>query len=151
MTNQAYNFIVFVLNGFIIGLLFDIFRILRKSFKTGDFITYIEDFVFWILTGTLLLYSIFKFNNGQIRLYIFLGLTLGTLFYMLAFSKVFVKISVKIILFVKKITYLIIINPIKKVVKLIKRLALKPIYFIFINLKKLKIIIKKSKLKKDLI
>ena len=31
--NQAYLFLIFVLDGFIIGLLFDFFRILRKTFK----------------------------------------------------------------------------------------------------------------------
>ena len=53
--NQAYIFLIFVINGFLIGILFDIFRILRKSFKTKDIITYIEDILFWILTGLLLL------------------------------------------------------------------------------------------------
>ena len=46
MQNQAFTFIIFILNGFIIGILFDIFRILRKSFKTPDSITYIEDIIF---------------------------------------------------------------------------------------------------------
>ncbi len=53
ITNQAYLFLVFVINGFIIGFIFDFFRILRKSFKTSDFITYLEDICFWILTRTL--------------------------------------------------------------------------------------------------
>ena len=65
MDNQAYSFIVFILNGILIGLLFDIFRILRKSFKTPDFITYIEDILFWILTGIITLYFIFIFNNRR--------------------------------------------------------------------------------------
>ena len=43
------------MNGVIIGILFDFFRILRKSFKTPDFVTYIEDVIFWILTGLLTL------------------------------------------------------------------------------------------------
>ena len=57
--NQANLFLIFTINGILIGLLFDIFRILRKSFKTSDIITYTEDLIFWILTGLLLLYSIF--------------------------------------------------------------------------------------------
>ena len=97
MQNQAYAFIVFILNGFLIGLLFDIFRIFRKSFKTPDFITCLEDFIFWIITGLLLLYSIFKFNNGELRIYIFLGVILGAAIYMLIFSKFFINISVHII------------------------------------------------------
>ena len=62
--NQAYLFIIFVINGILIGLLFDFFRILRRSFKTNDFMTYVEDIIFWILTGLIILYSIFTFNNG---------------------------------------------------------------------------------------
>ena len=65
MQNQAYTFIIFVLNGFIIGIFFDIFRILRKSFKTPDVITYMQDIAFWILSGLIILYSIFKFNSGE--------------------------------------------------------------------------------------
>ena len=41
VTNQAYLFLIFMVNGIIIGILFDFFRILRKSFKTADLITYI--------------------------------------------------------------------------------------------------------------
>ena len=63
VTDQALLFLIFIVNGIIIGLLFDFFRILRRSFKTKDFITYIEDILFWVLTGLLLLYSIFTFNN----------------------------------------------------------------------------------------
>ena len=56
--NQGYIFVIFILNGFLIGILFDIFRILRKSFKTKDIVTYIEDILFWIITGIFLLYSV---------------------------------------------------------------------------------------------
>ena len=66
VTNQAYLFCIFIINGIIIGVLFDFFRILRKTFKTSDLITYIEDSLFWILTGIIILYSIFVFNNGEI-------------------------------------------------------------------------------------
>ena len=83
MQTQAYAFLIFVLNGILIGILFDIFRIFRKSFKTLDIVTYIEDCMFWIISGLLLLYSIFKFNNGEIRLYILIGVILGVSLYML--------------------------------------------------------------------
>ena len=69
ITNQAYLFLIFVINGLLIGLLFDFFRILRLSFKTRDFVTYIEDIIFWIITGIIVLYSIFIFNNGEIRFF----------------------------------------------------------------------------------
>ncbi len=48
-----------------IGLLFDCFRVLRKSFKTSDFVTYIEDIFFWIIAGMITLYFIFIYNNRR--------------------------------------------------------------------------------------
>ena len=97
MQNQAYIFMVFILNGFLISILFDIFRILRKSFKTNDIITYIQDILFWILTTFIILYSIFKFANGELRIYLFIGIAIGIAIYMLLFSKVFIKINLFII------------------------------------------------------
>lgn len=94
---QLYIFFCFLLTGFSIGLLFDIFRIFRKSFKTNDFITYIQDFIFWILTGIIVLYSIFTFNNGELRGYIFIAIFLGIILYLLLLSNYVVSIFTKII------------------------------------------------------
>ncbi len=107
---QIFNLFIFICTGMVIGIVFDIFRIIRKSFKTPDFVTYIEDILFWILTGFILLFSIFAFNNGELRLYIFLALILGLVIYLLTISKYFIKISVKFLTFIKNITYV----PIKK-------------------------------------
>ena len=90
--NQAYLFLVFSLTGVIIGILFDFFRILRRTIKTSNIITYIEDVLFWILTGLLILYNIWYFNNGEIRIFMFLGIILGVLIYMSTLSKIVIKI-----------------------------------------------------------
>lgn len=138
--NQAYIFLIFVINGFLIGILFDIFRILRKSFKTKDIITYIEDILFWILTGLLLLYSIFTFSNGELRLYMFLGVFIGCILYMILISQYFIKINVKIILFTKGIVYkifYILTFPMRILLKILKKFLFKPIHFLTINTKKI--------------
>ena len=137
MQNQVYVFAIFILNGFIIGILFDIFRIFRKSFKTPDFITYIEDILFWILSALLLLYSIFKFNNGELRMYIFLGIISGFLVYFLIFSKLFVDISVYTIKLIKKLINMLIIVPFKFFIKIINKIIYKPTIFLCINMTKL--------------
>lgn len=141
VTSQAYLFLIFTINGIIIGILFDIFRILRRSFKTADIITYAQDILFWILTGIILLYSIFTFSNGEIRFYMFLGVFIGCLIYLLIFSKYFIKINVKIILTIKEILVkiiLIIIFPIKIIINFMKKIFFKPIKFITININKIK-------------
>lgn len=136
MENQTYLFAIFLLNGFLIGLLFDIFRILRRSFKTNDFITYLEDITFWIMTGFIILYSIFKFNNGELRGFLFVGIIIGTLMYMLIFSKIFMKVNLYIINLFKKLFYTIIISPFLFIFKILKRIIFKPISFLIINFKK---------------
>lgn len=100
---QLFCLFIFAITGALIGALFDIFRILRKSFKTADWITYIQDIIFWILAGSIMLFSIFTFNNGQIRSYVFIGMLIGIILYMLIISKIFVKFSVSIIKFVKRV------------------------------------------------
>ena len=130
ITNQAYLFLIFVIKGVIIGILVEFFRILRKSFKTPDFVTYIEDVIFWILTGLLTLYSIFVFNNGEIRFFMFLGIFIGVALYMLLCSTYIIKFSVFIINKTKKII-LKIFNIIAYPIKLIYRILKK----VFINVK----------------
>lgn len=146
MQQQAYAFLIFILNGLLIGILFDTFRIFRKSFKTPDFITYIQDFVFWLFSGLILLYSIFKFNNGELRFFIFLGVTIGFVIYMLIFSKLLISVSVSVINIFKKIFNYIVVVPIKFILKIFKLIICKPIVYICKKIGKLyKNIINKSK------
>lgn len=152
---QLTNFIYFIITGMILGIIFDVFRILRKTFKTSDIVTNIQDILFGIITGIILLSSIFLFNNGELRLYLFIGISFGILIYMLLISKYFIKINVAIINFIKKIIILST-KPFIILFKFIKRLFFKPISFIFINIKLLfkKIFInfkKTTKIKKKVI
>ena len=130
--NQIYLFIVFTIVGIIIGILFDIFRILRKSFKTNDIVTYIQDIFFWILTGIIILFSMYKFSNGELRFFMIIGIIMGTLMYMITFSKYVIKISVFIINKIKKS----IVYPIKVIEKILKKIIIRPIFIICISFKK---------------
>ena len=136
---QAYLFLIYLISGILIGVLFDIFRILRRSFKTIDFITYIEDIIFWIFTGAFLMFILIRFSNGEIRLYSIIALALGCVCYMLTISKFFVKINVKIVTYIKNIIYKIInivIYPIMLLLKLFQKIFT-PFTFFVINFKKI--------------
>lgn len=135
VSNQAYLFLVFIINGIVIGLLFDFFRISRKVFNTNDMMTYIEDILFWILAGATVLYSIFIFNNGEMRLFMFLAILLGAFAYMVLISSHIIKINVKIINLIKKIVG-ILAFPLKVIYQLIHKIFFKPIHFLFINVRK---------------
>lgn len=132
--NQLMSFIIFVFQGFLIGIVFDIFRILRKSFKTPDIITNIEDVCFWILACFIILFSFLRFNNGELRLYIFASEILGIIIYMIYISKHFININVKVIKLIKKVL-IIIFYPLKVLFKFFRKVFIKPISFIFINLR----------------
>lgn len=139
LINQTLLFLIFTINGVLIGIIFDIFRISRKTIKTSDFVTYIEDFLFWIITSIILLYSIFTYNNGELRFFMFLAVILGFLLYLFTISSYLIKINVKIINLVKKVflkIFEIIYNPFIKVFKILKKIIIKPILFIIVNLRK---------------
>lgn len=135
--NQAYLFLMFTLNGILIGFLFDFFRILRKSFKTTNLITYIEDIIFWILTGISIIFFMYKFSDGALRLFMFLGLAFGIIVYMLTLSKIIIKTFVSILEVVIKIICRII-KYIKIPLKFIYNI-LKPI-FIKVRIKSTKVL-----------
>ena len=91
--NQTYLFIVFSLTGIGLGVLFDFFRALRKTFKTPDLVTYLEDIIYWILAGIIVLYNVWFFNDGEIRIYMILGILIGAVIYTLTLSTIFIKIN----------------------------------------------------------
>ena len=127
---QIQLFCIFFLTGGIIGLLFDFFRILRKTIKTSDFITYLQDIIFWILSSIIIMYNIFTFNNGEIRLYLFLAILLGSLIYLLLVSKIIIKINLTCIKFFENILRKIIL-----ILKIPFSILFKPIEFTIINTK----------------
>lgn len=93
IAEQTQVFIIFVIVGIIISFLFDIFRILRKVYKFSNMLIYMQDILFWLLTGIIILQAIFKFNSGDIRIFLFLGIFFGVFIYISLFSIYVIKIG----------------------------------------------------------
>lgn len=117
--HQIYILTIFILTGMCIGLLFDFFRIQRKVFKTFDFITYIQDVLFWIFSGIILIIVIMTFTNGEIRLYMISGMALGIIIYLRLISKYIIKINTSILKSIIKFIKLIFF-PFKKVLQFVR-------------------------------
>jgi len=130
--NQAYIFMAFSIVGVTIGILFDFFRIIRKTIKTNDFFTYIEDILFWILTGIIIIFSMYYFCDGELRFFMVIGIVLGAIIYLLTISRYVIKISIFFINIIKKI----IINPIYAIIRFFKKKILRHIFIICINFRK---------------
>lgn len=143
MNNQLCIFLIYIVSGIGISIFFDIFRVLRKSIKTSNLITYIEDTIFWIIVGLFLIWEIFTISYGELRSYIFIGLLIGVVLYLATISKYFININVKILNFIKSIVLKIvsilkkIARFILKIIKPIYNLVKRPINFIIINLNKI--------------
>ena len=142
---QLHSFSIFIIVGIIISLIFDAFRILRKAIKTTDIITYFEDVLFWIITMFIILISIFIFNNGELRLYIFIGMIVGIMFYLMFISKYIIKFGISFLKILNRIIN-IAFKPFLFMIKILKKIFLKQVSFIFINFRKIL-----SKIKKILI
>lgn len=123
--SQEEIFLLFFIIGIIIGLIFDFFKVLRKSFKTSDMVTFIQDLMFLLISGTLIIFSIIKLNGGEVRFYLFLGIFFGILIYSLTISNLYViilyeivKICKRVFVFFSKI-FFIIFNTFKNIFKYI--------------------------------
>ena len=101
--SEEQTFMVFVIIGIIIGMFLDLFRVFRKCFKTSDALTFIEDIMFLIISGAIVVQSIIRFNNGEIRLFLFLGMQLGLFLYFLTISNLYVIILSVFVKLCKKI------------------------------------------------
>ena len=90
-SNQAYVFLSTVYAGFIIGFIYDCYRMVRKITKPGIWVTGIMDLLFWIIMGALSFLVIFYVNDGEVRIYTIAGFVIGWALYVLTLSAFIMK------------------------------------------------------------
>lgn len=113
---QVYYFLSTLLAGLIVGIFFDIYRIIRGFNTPNKIITAISDTLFWILAGFVTFIFFLYTNNGDLGYYTFVGLIAGLLIYFILISKGFIKVLGFIVYFILKffrIIVILIIYPIK--------------------------------------
>lgn len=104
VNHQLKIFFIFILLGIIISFIFDIFRILRKTYRFTNIMIYIQDILFWLLTGIIILHSIFTYNSGEIRLYLFFSMFIGIVIYTCSISHYTIEIGTLILKTINKTT-----------------------------------------------
>ncbi len=123
VSSQVQLFITSIQIGILLGILFDLIRIARKIIKHPNFLVQIEDMLYWIISGFIGFYILYRCNYANIRPFIFIGMLLGATLYFLTFSIVFMKITTIMIDFIKRILrkcYALLLIPIKAIVGAIK-------------------------------
>lgn len=122
VSTQAFTFLCSVIGGIAIALIYDIFRIKRKVFKTGRLLTYIEDLLFWLLVAVVMFAMVYYSNEGELRSYLFIGAFIGVVFYAMLLSKPIMNSSLFIINILRKvfkITFTIVTYPFMLLFKLL--------------------------------
>lgn len=99
--------------GMFLSATYDIFRIFRRVIKHGSVLIAVEDYIFWVIWGILIFVFIFRFNNGEVRGYVFVSLITGAIIYTKSISIIVVNVISKILNFLINIL-------LKKPVKVIK-------------------------------
>lgn len=78
---QSYVFSYAVYGGITIGVLYDIYRVIRRKKRNGKLISSIWDAAFLISVLLVAVWVIFSSNYGDLRAYVFIGFTVGFYLY----------------------------------------------------------------------
>lgn len=110
---QKDMFIISFFIGVAMGFSYDILRCLRRLLLHNIFFISVEDIAFWVIWALIIVSKIHEYNSGEFRVYVFVGVFIGTLIYLLTVSKVFMYIMSYILCFFG--------NIVKKIKKLLKK------------------------------
>lgn len=77
LANETINFLIFIAMGFVFSILFDIFRALRKVRKVGSKIVCVQDIIYFLIVGIILVLVIINYVKETFRFYYILGIILG--------------------------------------------------------------------------
>ncbi|MGL5821945.1 MAG: spore cortex biosynthesis protein YabQ [Sarcina sp.] len=95
--------IVSIIAGIFIGVLFDLYRVIR-GINHSNILVAIQDILFWILSGLIVFIFILVFNFGFLTTYVYLLISVGLILYFSVLSKKIFRIEN----FIGKIFYTII-------------------------------------------
>lgn len=123
VNEQLYYFLTAIAGGLFIGIMFDIYRIIRGFDTPGKLITIISDLLFWIFTGIATFMFFLYTNNAYLQYSIFIGLGLGLYIYFGLISKPFLNALKWIVYYAIKffrVLIIFIIYPIRLIRYLLK-------------------------------
>lgn len=78
-----------------LGILYDIFRIIRMVINSKSIGIFIEDVIYFILSGVITFIFVLKINSGESRFYILAGEGIGWIAYHLTLGNAIYKCSGK--------------------------------------------------------
>ena len=74
-------FLVFVILGMLFSVIFDVFRAIRKTINLKNRTIYVQDIIYFLIIGGILLVIIINYMNTELRAYLLLAIILGIIIY----------------------------------------------------------------------
>ena len=84
--DQTYIFMATVYGGLIAGIIYDVYRSLRRVLHAGKIVTAIFDILFSLCALAIAAGVLYTVNKGELRAYTFLGFALGFAIYIIGIS-----------------------------------------------------------------
>ncbi|MBP2645140.1 MAG: yabQ [Firmicutes bacterium] len=115
---QLQTFILTMVTGMLLGIVFDFYRVVRGILRPRWFATAVTDLVYWLLATVLVFLALLAGNGGEFRFYVLLGLLGGGgAYYRLASRRVtalllwLVLKAIKIMKMLKMMVFHLVIGP----------------------------------------
>lgn len=126
LTSQIMIFIMTMVTGVVLGLLFDGYRVLRGVFNPRKGMTWFTDLLYWLIATGVVFISLVLSNWGELRFYVVIGIVSGLALYYRWLSLWMISLfsgGIKLIMiglgFIKKILILIIWMPMKYCIRIV--------------------------------
>lgn len=95
INTQFANFLITLLLGFLLGVIFDFYRVMRGVFRFKALTTFLFDGLYW-LVALAITFSCLLFSNWvELRFYLLIGLVGGALFYFRMLSKYIIFVIIR--------------------------------------------------------
>lgn len=85
---QGSIFLVTVAIGGMVGFLYDIYRVLRVRANLRGGLGSLGDLIYWALACATIFALLLKVNQGELRLYVLIGLSCGAIAYFILISRI---------------------------------------------------------------
>lgn len=104
LAQQTKGFLLSLGFGFIMGIFYDLFRIIRISISKGKIATVISDILYCIFLCFCTFIFCLTVNEGELRFYLLLGAGAGFAVYYFSLGIIIFSFSEKLISLIKKVT-----------------------------------------------
>jgi len=118
LTNQVFTFMMTIVTGMVLGILFDSYRVLRGTCNPQLVLTWCMDLLYWLVATVIVFIALVSSNWGELRFYVFIGMLTGVAcyyhwlsIYIIRMLSTFVQVTRESVRWMKKIVVHMFFTP----------------------------------------